>query len=273
MSSMGNNYQYQIRFGPSFTPIVKALVILNSAFFVLFFIMDSMELGFLKIFFALDSNKINNFYLHQFFTYSFLHGNFLHLLFNMLTLWMFGSELESFWGRRNFLIFYLFTCFMGGFVTWIANFFFPQGIVIGASAGVIGIMVAYAFLWPNREVLFMMFFPIKIKYVVLIILFPMMMFSEKDNIAHLAHLGGAFGGVIYIYLNRKFNLEFDNLFNLDDYIRRRKFKMYQEEMNNRMNAKDRVDELLDKITKHGYNSLTKQERNFLNEASNKYYKN
>ncbi|MCB1144198.1 MAG: rhomboid family intramembrane serine protease [Leptospiraceae bacterium] len=268
---MGNNYQYQIRFGPAFTPIVKALVILNSAIFLLFIILDSMNLSGIKLFFMLDSNKVNQFYIHQLITYSFLHAGFFHLLFNMLTLWMFGSELEALWGRRNFLAFYLFSSLGGGVLTWLVNFFYPQGLVLGASGGVIGVMVAYALIWPNREVLFMLFFPIKIKYVILIILFPMMLFSEKDNIAHIAHLGGALFGLIYFYLHRKYRFDFDSLFNLDDFIRRRKFKMYQEEMNNRLNVKDRVDELLDKISKKGYNSLSRQEKKFLNDASSKYY--
>ena len=272
MASMGNNYQYQIRFGPSFSGIVKLLVIINSVVFLLQFVFGKMGIPFDYIFSLTSELVIQKFYIHQLITYSFLHGNFMHILFNMLTLWMFGSELEAYWGRKNFLYFFLFCSFFGGLVTLMAHSLgFDQGRVLGASGGIFGVMVAYALIWPNREVLFMLIFPIKIKYIVFLIMIPMTIFYQEGNIAHMAHLGGAIGGFTYFYLNRKFRFEFDGILDLDDYLRRKKFKKYQEEMDSRLSAKDRVDELLEKISKHGYNSLNNKEKQFLNEASTKYY--
>ena len=100
---------------------------------------------------------------------------------------------------------------------------------------------------------------------------PMTLFYQQGNIAHMAHLGGAFAGFVYFYLNRKYRVDFESMLDIDDYLRRKKFKKYQEEMDSRLSAKDRVDELLEKISKHGYNSLNKNEKAFLNEASAKYF--
>ncbi len=272
MASMGNNYQYQIRFGPSFSGIVKTLVIINCGMFILQFISGRFGLGIEYLLSLTSEMVLQKFYIHQLITYAFLHGDFMHILFNMLTLWMFGSELESYWGRKNFLYFFLLCAFMGGVFTLLAHISgFEQGRVLGASGGIFGVMVAYALIWPNREVLFMLIFPIKIKYIVFLIMIPMTLFYQQGNIAHMAHLGGAFAGFVYFYLNRKYRVDFESMLDIDDYLRRKKFKKYQEEMDSRLSAKDRVDELLEKISKHGYNSLNKNEKAFLNEASAKYF--
>jgi membrane associated rhomboid family serine protease len=267
-----SNYSPQVRFGPAFTPIVKLLVIINAVVFLLQTITQLSGFTFLIDFFALNPAKVNQFHIYQLLTYAFLHGDFFHILFNMLTLWMFGSELESYWGRKNFLIFFLLGAISGGVLTWGVNFFWKQGIVVGASAGVFAVLIAYALIWPNREVLFMLIFPIKIKYVVFLIMVPMMFLYSGGNIAHMAHLGGGLFGFGYWFANKKFRFDFEKFLDWDDYIRRKKFKMYQEEMESRSKAIDRVDELLEKISKHGYNSLSSKEKKFLNEASNKYYK-
>lgn len=272
MASMGNNYQYQIRFGPSFSGIVKILVLINIGVFIAQFLSAKMGMV-LEDFFALTPHLVlHKFFIHQLLSYAFLHGDFMHILFNMLALWMFGSELETYWGKKNFLYFFLFSSFLGGLLSLIVHSLgYPQGTILGASGGIFGIMVAYALIWPNREVLFMLIFPIKIKYIVFLIMIPMTLFYQKENIAVWAHLGGALGGFVYFFLNRKYRFEFDGMFNFQDYFRRKKFKKYQEELESKLSAKDRVDELLEKISKNGYNSLTKKEKQFLNEASSKYY--
>jgi hypothetical protein len=99
---------------------------------------------------------------------------------------------------------------------------------------------------------------------------PMIFLSRDSQIAHMTHLGGALSGLLYWFVNKKYKFEFDRFFNWDDWMRRRKFKIYQEEMNKRVNVKAKVDELLDKISKHGYNSLSAKEKKFLNEASSNY---
>ena len=263
---------YQVRFGPNFTPMIKILIIINASVFIMQLVSGFLNFPFINVFFSLNPDRVSNFHIYQLVSYSFLHGSFMHLVLNMLALWMFGAELEEYWGKKNILIFYLFTAFTGGLLTWAVHFFYHQGIVVGASGAVFGIMCAYALIWPNREVLFMMFFPVKIKYLVFLIMIPMALLQPDPGIAHMAHLGGALGGILYFFLNRRYRFEFDTAFSWDDFMRRRKFKMYQEEMNSRLHVEEKVDELLDKISKKGFNSLSKKEKKFLNDASAKYYK-
>jgi len=155
-------------------------------------------------------------------------------------------------------------------MTWLVDFWFPQGTVVGASGAIFSVIIAYAMIWPNREVLVMLIFPIKIKYLVFLIMIPMTIFAG-EGIAQMAHLGGALFGLAYWYANRKFRFSFENFFDLDDYIRRKKFKIYQEKLESRARDLEKVDQLLDKISKYGYNSLTSKEKKFLNDASHKYY--
>lgn len=270
---MSNYYTPQFRFGPVLTPIIKHLIIINAVIFIVQFVFMISKSSFLIDMFGFHPEKIRNFYWHQFFTYAFLHADFFHLLFNMLTLWMFGSELENLWGKKNFIYFYGIGILFVSFLSFFIDNFFQQGGMIGASAVVTSIMVIYGMLWPNREVLFMLIFPIKIKYIIFLILIPMMIFytagSGGSNFA--ANLGGVLYGFGYWYLSTRYKLDFEKLFDFDDYMRRKKFKMYQEEMESRAKTMEKVDELLDKISKHGYNSLTEREKKFLNEASRKYY--
>lgn len=270
---MSNYYTPQFRFGPILTATIRTLIIVNVAIFVVQFIFMLFKSSFLIDFFGFHPDGIRRFYLHQFFTYAFLHADFFHILFNMLTLWMFGSELENLWGKKNFLYFYGIGIFFISFLSFLVDHFFQQGSMIGASAIITAIMVVYGMLWPNREVLFMMIFPIKIKYIIFLILIPMMIFytAGSGGFNFAANLGGVLYGLGYWYLNKKYKINFEKLFDIDDYLRRRKFKVYQEEMESKAKAMEKVDELLDKISKYGYNSLTEKEKKFLNEASHKYY--
>ncbi len=265
-----SNYTTHVRFGPELTPLIKWIIILNSGIFVVRWLLASFGFSYLVDWLALSPTKVNHFHVYQLLTYAFLHIHFLHLLFNMLVLWMFGSELEDLWGKKNFLYFYLFGAVSGGLMTWLIDFWFPQGTIVGASGAIFSVIIAYAMIWPNREVLVMLIFPIKIKYLVFLIMIPMTIFAG-EGIAQMAHLGGALFGLTYWYANRKFRFSFENFFDLDDYIRRKKFKIYQEKLESRTRDLEKVDQLLDKISKYGYNSLTNKEKKFLNEASHKYY--
>jgi membrane associated rhomboid family serine protease len=137
-------------------------------------------------------------YLWQVVTYMFLHGGFLHILFNMLSLWMFGSELENVWGARQFTKFF-FICGIGaGLLTVL---FSPGSAIptIGASGAVYGILAAFGILFPNRIIIFYIF-PIPAKWFVLIVgaMAFFSSFSAGSGIAHIAHLGGMLCGLIYL---------------------------------------------------------------------------
>jgi len=142
---------------------------------------------------------IHKFYLWQLVTYIFLHGGLLHILFNMLGLWMFGSDLERLWGARKFTTFF-FVCGIGaGLFTVLLS---PNSPVatIGASGAIYGILLAFGMLFPNR-IIYWIIFPIRAKYFVLImggLAFYSSITANGNGIANVAHLGGMLFGLIYL---------------------------------------------------------------------------
>jgi len=144
-------------------------------------------------------------YLWQLFTYIFLHGDIPHILFNLLALWMFGGELENLWGSRRFL-FYFFFCGIGaGMITVLCTIILtPQYElvpVIGASGAIYGILLAFGWLFPNRQIYIYFLFPVAAKYFVIIFgLLEFVYFSRGGGggISHVTHLGGLLFGLAYM---------------------------------------------------------------------------
>jgi rhomboid family protein len=139
----------------------------------------------------------------QVFTYAFLHGSPLHLLLNMYALWLFGTRLESLWGGRRFIVYYL-TCVLGAAVTQlvVSEITLLQGgaayPVLGASGGVFGLLLAFGLRFPETELLLLFPpIPIKAKWFVLgygaIELFAGVT-GTAEGVAHFAHLGGMLAG-------------------------------------------------------------------------------
>lgn len=133
----------------------------------------------------------------QLLTYQFMHGGFWHLFSNMLWLYFFGAEAEREWGSKNFAIVYL----LSGMVAGLFHLVFSMNPLIGASGSVYGILIAYTFMYPNRQIMiFPIFFPIAIKWImafkVAIDVFGAVNPDPGSNIGHWAHLGGAFAGLI-----------------------------------------------------------------------------
>jgi membrane associated rhomboid family serine protease len=133
-------------------------------------------------------------------TYSFLHGNLMHLAFNMFALWMFGGELERVWGARRLATAY-FASVVTGAVTHllVAGAFGGGGApVVGASAGIFGLLLAYALLFPNRRIM-LLFPPIPMPARVFVLLYVLLelylgVTGTQSGVAHFAHLGGLLGG-------------------------------------------------------------------------------
>jgi membrane associated rhomboid family serine protease len=140
----------------------------------------------------------------QLVSYSFLHGGFNHLFFNMFALWMFGLPIERMWGSRRFTQYY-FVCVVGaGFiqlmVQHLSGEIYPT---IGASGAVFGLLLAYGVTWPNNKLILLFFpVPIKAKWFVLIYGAVELVFGvtgAMPQIAHFAHLGGLFFGAGYLW--------------------------------------------------------------------------
>lgn len=189
---------YRVTIGPTLTPMVKYLVITCALVFLLQKIGAEREM---TLIFGLTPNLVlQKLFIWQLVTYLFLHGNFWHILFNMFALWMFGCELERYWGREEFFKFFLVSGMGAGVLSILFN---PASQVptIGASGAVYGILMAYGMMFPERMVYLYFLFPVKVKYFVAVlglIAFLSALGSPGSTIAHVAHLGGMVFAFLYL---------------------------------------------------------------------------
>jgi membrane associated rhomboid family serine protease len=198
---------------PPFTRWVKRLIIICSAVYLLQVIFrrvaPQIEDG-IEVYLGLVPAAVVHYgMLWQLVTYSFLHSTqtLSHLLINMLTLWMFGSQEEQDWGSRKFLEFYFF-CVIGAALVTVAVSYTglpglsPLNPTIGASGGIYGLLIAFGMLYGDREIyLFPFPFSIKAKYLVAIIIFVVVVATfqpSQGGVANFAHLGGLLFGFLYI---------------------------------------------------------------------------
>ena len=211
--------------------VIKNLIIINALVW-LAQITVGKDLLSIEDLFALHHFSSVHYHFWQFITYMFLHSSdsFFHILFNMFALWMFGSTLENLWGPAKFLSFYL-VCGLGaGLTQAIAltydisqyNAMFEAGQLgaaelfalinvstLGASGAVMGIFAAFAYTFPNSQMIILPIpFPIKAKWALLglgILDVLGGISSESTGIAHFAHLGGAAVGIIIVMIWNKRN--------------------------------------------------------------------
>jgi membrane associated rhomboid family serine protease len=228
-------------------------------------------------------------------TYMFLHFDFWHILFNMLWLFWFGKIFLEYLNSKQFLQTYL-AGGLTGAVFYIAAFNFfpvfhtalPLSYALGASASVMAIVTAISFHVPNYSIQLLFIGRVKIIYLALILfIFDFFAIPGDNSGGHIAHIGGALWGFIYILLVRK---GFKNYFSVDStgwmskLKKRFSFGRYKkdsfhnfetrpvsdEDYNLTKNANQRkIDEILEKISKGGYESLTKSEKEFLFKSSGK----
>jgi membrane associated rhomboid family serine protease len=138
-------------------------------------------------------------------TYMFLHGGPIHILFNMLGIWMFGVELERLWGTRFFLKYYAVTG-IGAGLTVIVVGLLPfdatagtySAITIGASGAFYGLLLAFALYYPDRPILMFLLFPIPAKYFVIIVGAMAFLSAPGNQVSEAAHLGGLAVGYLYL---------------------------------------------------------------------------
>lgn len=277
--------------------VVKNLLIINGIFFLATIAMDMAWHLDLSQYLGLHYIGASDFRPYQFVTYMFMHGSFAHLFFNMFALWMFGNAIENAWGPKRFLVFY-FVCGIGaGLTQELVQFIQLHDIVqnynyvklnhhsipvdeylnmlttVGASGAVYGILLAFGMMWPNSRIYLYFLIPIKTKWFVLIygLLELFSGFSSVDNVAHFAHVGGMlFGLLLILYWKNKsnggsrFKMRFNKKSSGDS--RQRSDWDYNKE---RRDEDRRTDEILDKISKGGYDSLTEEEKEFLFKQSKK----
>ncbi len=224
------------RFASSLPVGVRWLLISNvTLFLIYFFVNRTAGAQFFLLLSLVPQAVIKHFAIWQLFTYMFLHdpNGFSHILFNMLTLWMFGTDLERQWGTKRFLTYY-FVCGVGaGICVVLINLLFGEmnARVIGASGAIYGLLLAFGLLYPDRTLLFSFLFPIKAKYFVMILgaIAFLSSFSVNGGLSNVAHLGGMLFG--YAYLKMEFqtvNLDFIGLSYRDWKLQRakKKFQVY-----------------------------------------------
>ena len=271
-----------IRIGGPMTPGVKFLMIINGIIFLIQQITGLISPNMLEYYFGISHNGfINNLMIWQPFTYMFLHGGWMHIFFNLLGLWMFAGDIEMVWGKKKFLRYYILSGLGAGFFIALMNYvaFINYGtsvVTIGASGAIYAVLLAYAMLWPEREVLLYFLFPVKIKY--LVIGFGLLEFfgtlsstaGAGGNISHIGHLGGIISGFILIKFMRK-SSDYSSPSFLSSFIKKKRVSKKKKIIDSRIEAKKIIDELLAKIAKNGMNSLTPEEKKKLEWARKNYY--
>jgi membrane associated rhomboid family serine protease len=195
-------------FGPGpLSTALKGLIAANVLLFFAQLFTDQYAWGVTSTLGLLPADVISHLRLWQVATYMFLHAGVLHIVFNMLALWMFGTELERIWGTRYFLKFYFVTGIGAGALTVLFSLL-PLGfaqqihgsIIIGASGAIYGLLLAYGMYFPDRPLYLFFAFPVPAKYAVMIFGAMELAFSigGVSGSANVTHLGGLI--VAYIFL-------------------------------------------------------------------------
>ncbi len=281
-----NNGRRMAFSGFQLTPMIKIILIANVGIFFL----QQMLPNILEQWGAFNVRlAVNQFQVWRFVTYMFLHGGFSHIMWNMLGVWIFGTQIEALWGQRTFLIYY-FVCGIGGSILY--GIFALAGVgggwMLGASGALMGLLLAYGMSFPNNVVFLMGFIPIKAKYLVVLYgLMDLLSIPKGDGIAHLAHLGGLLAGFIFIQATipglsgQMFRGSAISSMWKGARAKRR-MKVVRPDFKPRNNTADpgfhnhgedkdqkRIDLILDKISRDGLQSLTDEEQELLRKAGRK----
>jgi membrane associated rhomboid family serine protease len=246
MRSFGRGYGYRFDLSGYFPRAIKTICLVCVGVFTVQelsgLIFHSPGWIFWPRWFGLVPYAVTHGYIWQLFTYIFLHGGILHLIFNLLYLAMFGADLERTWGSRRFYI-YFFVCGVGAGVinVIVKTILDPHGLgtalapTIGASGAIYGVLLAVAVTMPHRQV-WVFPLPVTVSMRIFVIVMGAIEFfgtigATGDNVSHICHLGGMLVG--YLYLRRgSFLYNFRNYFS--DWQRRRlkkKFEVYVRDHN------------------------------------------
>lgn len=158
---------------------------------------------------AMIPSFVLNGYLWQLFTYMFVHGSFNHLLFNMLSLFIFGSMVEKRVGSKEFLLFYLLTGLFGGIASFVSYYLAGTNVIlVGASGAIYGVMLMFAVFYPYSVIFVFGFIPVRAP--ILVILYAIIelsshVFGRGGNVAHLTHLSGLVFGYLYCRIRMRIN--------------------------------------------------------------------
>ena len=288
------NFIEEIKYQLSHGTMTNKLIIYNVFVFALILLLNILNLSLNQIslteyFFTLDTNLVG-FILKPWgiITSIFSHFEIWHLIFNMLFLYFSGQLFEQIFDKRRLWQTYIFGGISGGMLEIAAHYLFPSfqnsdQVVVGASGSIMAIFTALAFHSPNIRVNLFGIFPVKIYLIAIFFLLNDLIGIDNpsDNVAHFAHLGGAIFGLVSIQSMHSNNNILSVLGSFFDRIKKiitsgkstksgkAKFKTDEEYNLEKKRRQEKTDAILDKISKSGYESLTKEEKDFLFNQSKK----
>lgn len=289
-------------------PMVRLFLFINVGVFLFEMFFGALSIGgvpleaYIQHYLYLSPPGSANFYPWQLVTYMFMHQGFGHIFFNMFALLIFGPALEMTWGQKKFVTYYFICGLAGGLAHVIIAPMIGGGAgpLVGASGAIFGLLAAFGLMFPDQRLLIYFILPMKAKYAVLLfILLEIFSVPGGDNISHLAHLGGAVAGIIYLLIVGGGTSIFSNLFKRSPSTQSRWQNPMQsfggkrmadddtmdaeyEEIGSsrtttatkpqsgqRVITQEDIDRILDKIASSGYQNLSEEEREILFEASRK----
>lgn len=278
---------------PDYLPRISLTVVLlvvNAIVFVFELLVSghSHSLFIEDHYFALSVEGLKHGFVWQLLTFQFMHAGLLHLVVNCWAIYVFGRAIEETLGRKKFLILYLSSGVVGGICQVLVALPWPGlfgGPVVGASAGVFGLIAAFAVLFPERELVMLLFFiiPIRLSAKMLLMLSAALAVAgivfQFDHVANAAHLGGMLTGVVFIrqfiqgrWMQSDFPSggampgEFITDWVGKSSLWRSASNKPDEDLSNDEFVKSEVDPILDKISRRGIQSLTERERQILEKA-------
>jgi membrane associated rhomboid family serine protease len=249
---------------PRVTPAVKWLLVLNVAVFLFEAISGQMEKGATNYFekwgavfpasWAMASQ------VWRLVTYQFLHSALWHITFNMIGLFFLGPRLETYWGSRRFVTYYLLCGVAAGLLYVIVAMagILSVGSLVGASGAILAVLAACAILFPG-DIIFLIIFPVPIRIaaIILIGMFIFGTFTGDNAGGNVAHLGGMAAGAAYVLLGPR----------LGSVMITRRRNAWDKKMDQQRHLQLEVDRILDKVHDKGLASLTRTEKKMLQEAT------
>lgn len=270
--------------------IVEKIIIINVAIFVLTYLFNT-----LSFLFQIDGNFIVNWFSLQpdfnlllfrpwtIISYGFLHVGFFHILFNMLVLYYFGNLFMDFFNSRQFLTYLILGIIGGGLIYMLSYNYLPglktqESLLLGASAGVMAIVIGISSHIPHYSLRFRFIGNIKLLYIaVFFVTLDVVQIPAGNAGGHLAHLGGSILGFMltkYFNQGRNFIAWFEGLLVKKDKrplktVYKSKERPSYQRKETKTEQQKRIDSILDKISKSGYDTLTKEEKDYLFKAGKK----
>ena len=269
----------KLKYSLSFMGQLQKLIVINIIFFVLplllntFFWLLKLEDFSLIDYFVVEADLMSLIFKPwSLITYGFLHGSFSHLFWNMIMLFYFGNILANYFGDKRLLNVFFNGILFGGIIYIVSYNLFPvfTGIsskMIGSSAGVMAILFYITSYNPNHTIRFF-FINIKLLYIaVFLLLMDIIQIPVENSGGHIAHLGGALTG--YLMFRSFKGIDFVDVYSKLTTRNINKKKNRKKSFSNSNFDQKKIDSILDKISESGYESLTKEEKNYLFKASNK----